>query len=236
MGPVVVVVDQVLEEFVGEVVEIVEGCAVDDVLVQGAPEAFDLAVGLRPIGPGVAVLDAEFEQHGLEGVLLRVVAGGELGAVVGQDFGEHEPVGDVEGVDYLQRLEHHRQCLLGGQDLGPGQARATVDQADDIGRGRGRREEHVARQLMQIDVAEFAELVLDDAAFLLAHGRRAAVQMIALQHPVDRRGRRYRVAPLAQGGMDLVAVHAPLATGDDLGLDAFRLAPLPPFRPAALRQ
>ena len=36
--------------------------------------------------------------------------------------------------------------------------------------------------------------------------------------------------------MDLVAVHAPLAAGDDLGLDAFRFAPLPPLRPAALRQ
>ncbi len=47
MGPVVVVVDQILEQFVGEVIEIVEGCALDDVLVEGPPEAFDLTVGLR---------------------------------------------------------------------------------------------------------------------------------------------------------------------------------------------
>ena len=50
MGPVVVVVDQILEEFVGEVIEIIEGRPFDDVVVQGAPEALDLAVGLRSIG------------------------------------------------------------------------------------------------------------------------------------------------------------------------------------------
>ena len=46
MGPVVVVVDHILEQLVGEVVEIVEGCALDDVLVEGPPKAFDLAIGL----------------------------------------------------------------------------------------------------------------------------------------------------------------------------------------------
>src|SRR5258705_8326142 len=71
----------------------------------------------------------------------------------GQDFGEHEPVGDVEGIDHLQRPEHDRQRLLRSDDLGPGEARAAVDQTDDIGRSRGWREEYVARQLMQVDVA-----------------------------------------------------------------------------------
>ena len=137
MRPVIVVVDEVVEQFVGEVIEIVESCALNDVVVEGAPETLDLAVGLWPIGPGVTVFDAEFEQHGLEGVLVRLVAGGELGAVVGKDFLEDEPVGDVEGVDHLQRLEHHRQGLLGTQHLRPGKARATVDQADDISRDRG---------------------------------------------------------------------------------------------------
>ena len=103
MGPVIVVVDQILEQFVGEVFEIIEGCALDDVVVEGSPEAFDLAVGLWPIGPGVAVFDAKFEQHSLEGMLVRLVAGRELGAIVGQDFQEDEPIGEVEGVDHLQR-------------------------------------------------------------------------------------------------------------------------------------
>src|SRR5207248_10696629 len=89
---------------------------------------------------------------------------------------------------------------------------------------------------MQIDVAELPELVLDNAAFLLAHRRRAAVQSIARQHPIDGRGRRYRVAPLAQDGMDLIAVHALLPASNDLRLDALRLAPFPPLRSAAARQ
>jgi hypothetical protein len=48
----VVVVDEVLEELVGEVIEMIEGCAVDDVVVQRSPEALNLAVGLRSVGPG----------------------------------------------------------------------------------------------------------------------------------------------------------------------------------------
>jgi hypothetical protein len=36
--------------------------------------------------------------------------------------------------------------------------------------------------------------------------------------------------------MDLVAVHAAPAQRDDLGLEAFRLVPLPPFGAAAARQ
>ena len=42
MRPIVVVVDEVIEKFVGKVVEVVEGGAVDDILVQGAPEALDM--------------------------------------------------------------------------------------------------------------------------------------------------------------------------------------------------
>jgi hypothetical protein len=61
-GPDVVVVDQILEAFIGEVIEIIEGRALDDVVVEGAPEAFDLAVGLRSVGSCV-VLDAEIEEQ-----------------------------------------------------------------------------------------------------------------------------------------------------------------------------
>ena len=61
--------------------------------------------------------------------------------------------------------------------------------------------------------------------------------MIASQHPVDARRRRYRVAPLTQDGVDLVAVHAALAAGNNLRLDALRwLAPLTPFGAATARQ
>src|SRR5205823_2545447 len=89
---------------------------------------------------------------------------------------------------------------------------------------------------MQIDVAQLPELVLDNAALLLAHRRRAAVQSISCQHPIDGRGRGYRVAPLAQDGMDLIAVHALLPACNDLCLDARRFAPFPPLWSAAARQ
>src|SRR6478609_2461798 len=85
-------------------------------------------------------------------------------------------------------------------------------------------------------MAELADLVLDNATFLLTHGRRAPVELMPFEDPVDGRGRRYRIAPLAQGRVDLVAVHASLPAGHDLGLDALRLAPFAPFWTAALRQ
>src|SRR3954452_18009082 len=85
-------------------------------------------------------------------------------------------------------------------------------------------------------MAELADLVLDNATFLLTHGRGAAVELIAFEDAVDGRGRRYRISSFAQGGVDLVSVHAPLPVGDDLRLDAFRFVPLTPFRPAPLRQ
>src|SRR5438105_13856319 len=89
---------------------------------------------------------------------------------------------------------------------------------------------------MQVDVAKVPALVLDNATFLLEHRRRAAVQSISCQHPIDGRGRWYRVAPLAQDGMDLVAVHALLPACNDLRLDALRFAPFPPLWSAAARQ
>ena len=73
MRSVVVVVDQVLEEFVGEVIEIVEGCSLDEVFVEGAPEALDLSIGLRPIRPCVAVFDAEFESIASKGCSSRLL-------------------------------------------------------------------------------------------------------------------------------------------------------------------
>ena len=109
MGPEVIVVDDVFEQLVGEVIQVVEGGAVDDVVVQGSPEALDLAIGLRPIGPGIAMFDAELDQHGLERVFVDVVARGELCTVVGKDFGELDSIGDVEGIDHLQRFEHDRE-------------------------------------------------------------------------------------------------------------------------------
>ena len=105
MRPVVVVVDEILEQFVGEVVEIVEGGAIDNVVVEGPPQALDLAVGLWAIRPGIAVFDAKLEQHSLEGMLAWLVAGCELGPVVGQDFLEDKAVGGVLNITGSAFLE-----------------------------------------------------------------------------------------------------------------------------------
>jgi hypothetical protein len=51
MGPVVVVGDEIFEELVGEVIEVLEGCAFDDVVIEGSPKALDLAV-IRHDGGG----------------------------------------------------------------------------------------------------------------------------------------------------------------------------------------
>ena len=84
MGPAMVRVDQILDQFVGELVEIVEGCTLADVLVEGSPEAVDLAVGLWPIAPSVAVSDAQFEQYGRKWMLVGIAAGCEFGGIVGR--------------------------------------------------------------------------------------------------------------------------------------------------------
>jgi hypothetical protein len=54
-------------------------------------------------------------------MLVGVSASDKLGAVVAEDVDENDAVAQVKGIDHLQRLEHHRQRLLGGHDLGPGQ-------------------------------------------------------------------------------------------------------------------
>src|SRR5687768_10620652 len=89
---------------------------------------------------------------------------------------------------------------------------------------------------MQINVAQFPELVLDNAASLLTHRRCAAVQPVASQHPIDRDRRRHCLTLLTQDRMDLVAVHSPLAMGDNLRLDPFRLPPFLPFGSAPAGQ
>src|SRR6478609_8528030 len=88
-------------------IEVFEGGTLDEVVVQGAPEALDLTVCLRSVGSSVAMLDTELDEHGLKGVLFGV-ARCKLGAVVRKDLGELDPISDVEGVDHLQGLEHDR--------------------------------------------------------------------------------------------------------------------------------
>ena len=55
-----IVVEEILLQFVLELSHRLEGCSLQEVLVQGSPEPLDLPVGLGPIGSGVTVLDAQF--------------------------------------------------------------------------------------------------------------------------------------------------------------------------------
>ena len=65
-------------------------------------EAFDLAAGLRMVGPRAAVFDAEFAEGDLQGgASVAALFGGEDGSVVGQYAGRCAPLseGREEGVD-----------------------------------------------------------------------------------------------------------------------------------------
>jgi hypothetical protein len=65
-------------------------------------EAFDLAAGLRMVGPRAAVFDAEFAQGDLPGgASVAALLGGEDGPVIGQHPGRCAPPseGHGEGVD-----------------------------------------------------------------------------------------------------------------------------------------
>jgi len=83
-----------IRRFIGEVIEIVESGTLDKSSSRYARSA-RLCVGLRPVWSCVAVLDAKVRAAWLEGMLFAVVAGCELGAVVGHDLGKDEPVGTL---------------------------------------------------------------------------------------------------------------------------------------------
>src|SRR6201991_5349748 len=88
-------------------------------------------------------------------------------------------------------------------------------------------------------MAHLAEHGLDDPALFLDHRLGLAVQAVLFEPAVDGGGRwhgRYILARFPQDGVDLVAVEAAGAAGQDLGLDAVGIAGLAPFWPAPLRQ
>ena len=89
-------------------------------------EAFDLAVGLRPIRSSALVLDAEL----VTGIPPQVRAVGA--AVVGQDPLDGDPV----GVESLNSPHQHGRGCHGGfvvVDLGVGNAGVVVDHGVDVG-------------------------------------------------------------------------------------------------------
>ena len=91
MRPVVVVVDEILEQFVGEVVEIVESGAIDDVVVKRPPQALDLAIGLGAVRPGIAVFIPSSSNMASKGMLAWLVADCELGPVARWELARRRP-------------------------------------------------------------------------------------------------------------------------------------------------
>src|SRR5690606_6275092 len=85
---------------------------------EGAVEAFDFAVGLGPVGPGAAVLEA------VQG------CGEVLGPVAGPVVGHHGGNGDPGGGEVGACSDPEGRCgLLAfvGEDLGVGQSGVVVD-------------------------------------------------------------------------------------------------------------
>src|SRR5262245_28160198 len=69
---------------------------------EGLVEAFNFSAGLRVVGPGVDVVDAQFAEQDLQcGAAATAGGGGEDGAVVGQHPGRCAPLGEGggDGVD-----------------------------------------------------------------------------------------------------------------------------------------
>src|SRR5689334_12537765 len=94
--------------------------AVGPAVEEGADEAFGFAVGLRPVGAGAEVVDAELAAG--DGVDRAAVGG----AVVGQDPFDRDPVLLVVGAGAAQEGGGGGGAFV-GEDLGVGEAAVVVD-------------------------------------------------------------------------------------------------------------
>ena len=179
-----VVVQEVLHQFILELGQVLERRAFDQVVIERAPEAFDLAVGLGSVGPGVAVFEAELQQHALEGVLRRLRPCRHLRTVVGEDGLELDAVLDVEQVEALEGSEHDTQALEVRHHLSPGQTSAGVQHGDQVV-ALGAVHQQVAAEVMAVQMPQFARAGLDDGALGLFHGRFQAVEPMASADSID---------------------------------------------------
>ena len=154
VGSLSIVVEQILLQFVPQLGHRLEGCTLQQVIVQGSPEPLYLPVGLGPIGAGVAVLDAQLIEHPFHGVALNVPGRGHLGAVVGEDGLELDAVLHVKEVDGLQGCEHHGEALDVSDHFGPGQAGAGVNEGDQIVTALGVYQD-VPAEVVAVEVPQF---------------------------------------------------------------------------------
>src|SRR3954469_12582786 len=94
-------------------------------LEQGTVEPLDLAVGLRPVGPGPLVLDRAAERGGEQlGAVGR--------AVVGERPGHGDAAVGEPGLRPRPEVDHGLLALV-GEDLGVGQPGVVVDDVVQVG-------------------------------------------------------------------------------------------------------
>ena len=182
--PLRVVVEEVLHQLILQRLYRLEGGPLQQVIVQGAPEPFHLPVGLRPVGPSVAVLDPQLHQHPLHGMMGPIPGRGHLRAVVGDDCLEAHPVFGVEHVDALERGEHHTQTLEVIDHLDPGQPGAGIHYRYQVVALPGAQHQ-IPAQVVGVQVAQLPGTGLDYPALGGLHLLGQPVETVALGYGVD---------------------------------------------------
>jgi hypothetical protein len=160
---------------------------------QGLDEAFGLAVGLRPVRPGEAVLDAPLLTSGSKGV--GVIAG----AVIGEHLGHLDAMEGIKGQCLFQSGDGAGDLFVG---MNAGEAKAAVIVDGDVQRlhpgafatvgtvaGASHARTHEAAEFLDVQMDQFTGMLP-----FVAYGRRSlgfeelqAVELMPAQHPADRR-------------------------------------------------
>ena len=228
MGPGCIVVEEVLLEFVPQFLHRLKGGLIQQVLVQGAPESFHLSVGLRPVGPGITVLDFQFLEHPFQGMVPSIVGRGHLRAVVSEHRLKANAVLRVEQVDALEGGEHHAEALDVPGHLGPGQTGEGIQHRHQVA-ALPRAHDQVPAQVMGVQVAQFPGPGFDDLPFGLLRFPAEAVQAVPLADGIDG-GRRRGVVfeDQLEYGISLVVVDAPAPLLQHQLLDESQGVPAPP--------
>src|SRR5450755_2529883 len=121
----VVMVDEPADAALG-IAQVDEDGALDALAPEGAPEAFDLAQGLRMARGGHDLLDAAFVQLLAEGAL--ATPGDILRAVVGEHLFRRAMRSDGRAQDF----EHQRGGLTGVQAVADEEAAMIVHEGDQV--------------------------------------------------------------------------------------------------------
>ena len=214
-----VIVMEVVRKEGSTVVAGVIGASISPLAGDGLDEAFGFAIGLRPVGLGEEMLEAEFLAGSSEGF------GTIGGAAIGEDLLDVDAVGGVEGEGLVEGVEDALSAFV-REEASEGEAGVVVDgnvQAFDAsawvtggtiagGPDPWARE---ATELLDIEVEEFAgevALVTPGGRFGRFQGREAIEVMAAQDAGESGLGD-------GQDHQDLSIGTALAAQGEDLGFE-----------------